>query len=102
MAKMTEAAIALLAKGFCGPRPGANIFYLTELRVSDGTSIDGETIDALTRSGLLVAEPKIGAVDTIKGGDAGPYGEIPDISITHRYRLSDLGRSTLSGRGDPE
>ncbi len=41
------------------------------------------------RAGLLIASPRDGlAISEINGGTAGPYGEVPDIELTHNYRLA--------------
>ena len=76
-----------LSRGFRGPRPGSNAFPLLEIR-DFGVKIPGEKIDALIRAGVLVGTPVAGPVQCIKGGLAGPYGEIPDVELSHKYRLS--------------
>jgi hypothetical protein len=51
--------------------------------------VTGERIDELLRAGLLAATPRDGKkIAEIKGGNAGPYGEIPDVEMTHDYRLA--------------
>lgn len=81
---------AMLRKGFLGPRPGSNAFPLLQLG-KNPDAIFGEDIERLLREGLLTTEPGIGDAPIIKGGDAGPYGEIPDIDLTHRYWLTASG-----------
>lgn len=94
--KLTEAQRRLLAGcPFLGPRPGSNAFPLLALR-DVGGDIAGEEIDAAVRAGLLVATPVCGDVKVIKGGDAGPYGEIPDVECTHRYAVTDVGRRAIA------
>lgn len=63
----------VLDRGFRGPRPGSNVFVFVELAV-EGETLAGED------------------VETIRGGDCGPFGEVPDIECTHVYRLTPLGR----------
>jgi hypothetical protein len=51
--------------------------------------IPGERIDALLRAGVLVATPRAAPpYAVIKGGNAGLYGEIPDVELTHNYYLA--------------
>jgi hypothetical protein len=77
-----------LRHGFQGPRPGSNAFPLLEIRDS-GVKIPGERIDALLRAGVLVATPRAAPpYAVIKGGNAGLYGEIPDVELTHNYYLA--------------
>jgi hypothetical protein len=92
--KATEAMATILRRGFIGPRPGSNAFPLLELK-TPGCKFLGEEIDTWIRQGLLRAEPVVGEVSFIKGGDAGPYGEIPDVALTHRYELTDAGYAAL-------
>ena len=78
----------ILSKGFQGPRPGSNAMPLLELR-KNGIVISGERIDELERAGVLVATPRDRVVHTIRGGDAGPYGEIPDIELSFNWHLKE-------------
>jgi len=55
----------------------------------------GEDIERWLRDGLLSAAPVSGAVEAIKGGNAGPYGEIPDVEMTHSYRLTERGLALI-------
>jgi hypothetical protein len=85
-----------LRHGFQGPRPGSNMFPLLEIRDSD-VKISGERIDALLRANVLVATPREAPYALIKGGNAGPpYGEIPDVELTHNYYLA-----LMSGEKSP-
>ena len=87
LTELNDAERRILANGFQGPRPGSNAFPLLSLK-KDGTEVTGERIDELFRAGILVAIPRDGLpVSEIKGGNAGPYGEIPDVELTHNYRL---------------
>lgn len=84
---MTKEEEAVLRRGFRGPRPGSNAFPLLEIR-DYGIKISGERIDALVRAGALVGTPVSGPCEVIKGGHAGPYGEIPDVELNHRYEVA--------------
>lgn len=86
---------ALLERGFRAPRPGSNAMPLLELRAADGR-MPGEEVDRWVRDGLLTAEPVDGEPEVMRGGNAGPYGEIPDVEMTHRYRLTEAGRRRLA------
>jgi hypothetical protein len=77
----------VLRHGFHGPRPGSNAFPLLEIREC-GVKIPGERIDALLRTNVLVATPRDAPYAVIKGGNAGPYGEVPDVELTHNYSLA--------------
>ncbi|MBV5269003.1 MAG: hypothetical protein JZU55_02630 [Afipia sp.] len=96
--RLSEAQIKLLERGFLGPRPGCNAFPL--LQLGDGPSrIDGEQIDAMIRLGYLEAAAASRS-ETIIGGDAGPYGEIPDVELMLVYSITPAGRAALTqGRG---
>jgi hypothetical protein len=63
------------------------MFPLLEIRDSD-VKISGERIDALLRANVLVATPRDAPYAVITGGNAGPYGEIPDVELTHNYYLA--------------
>lgn len=76
-----------LGHGFRGPRPGSNAFPLLQLK-DLGIHILGEKLDALIRAGILIGKPVTGPMTCIKGGNAGPYGEIPDVELTHSYWLA--------------
>jgi hypothetical protein len=78
----------LRAAPFRGPAPVNNYWSLLALR-DDAGEIPGEEIAAVVRAGLLRASPVNGSVAVIAGGDAGPYGEIPDVEMTHRYDAND-------------
>jgi len=87
MTFLTEGERRVLARGFQGPRPGSNAFPLLSLK-KEGVEVTGERIDELLRAGILHASPRAGKpIAEIKGGNAGPHGEIPDIELTHDYRL---------------
>jgi hypothetical protein len=73
---------------FLGPAPINNYWSLLALKDDDG-EIAGEEIELAVRRGLLWAERITSAPPEIKGGDAGPYGEVPTIELTHRYLAND-------------
>lgn len=100
MNKLTEAQVKVLETGFLGPRPGSNAFPLLQLGMGE-SRIDGELIDSMIRAGHLEAFPSTDST-TIKGGDAGPYGEIPDVELMLRYELTPAGRIAISGKSDSE
>lgn len=87
MEEMSPDELRVLARGFRGPRPGSNAFPLLEIR-DLGVKISGERIDALIRAKHLIGTPVAGAVQVIKGGNAGPFGEIPDVELSYSYRLN--------------
>ena len=84
---LTDAERLVLLGGFQGPRPGSNAMPLLEFR-KDGVKISGERIDALIRAGELIATPRDKIAHTIQGGNAGPFGEIPDVELSFNYRLA--------------
>lgn len=86
--------IEVLRKGFRGTKPETNFAGFLELCDGDVT-VPGEEILRWVRLGWLEAFPVTGTVDIIKGGNAGPYGEIPDIEITHSYFLTPLGEREI-------
>jgi hypothetical protein len=88
-------SLEILRRGFRGPRPGSNTFPLLQLGRGEDR-ITGEDLERLIRIGWLHAEPITGEAEIIKGGHAGPLGEIPDVDITHRYSLTDAGRVGIS------
>ena len=92
MSDLTDTQIACLKaapfKGFAG---GSNIWPLTELEINDVHICDGEDIEFLLRRGLLVAVPLAESFVSEKGA-----GDIPDIEITHRLHLSDIGSAELA------
>ena len=92
--KMTEAQIKMLEGGFLGPRPGSNSFPLLQLGKGE-LRIDGEQLDTMNRSGWLNAVPS-STHSTIEGGDAGPYGEVPDVELLFHYQLTPAGRAALA------
>lgn len=91
---MNEAQRQILQRGFIGPRPGSNAFPL--LQLGEGESrIDGEVLDAMFRAGHFDITPAR-SPSQIKGGDAGPYGEIPDADLDFAWRLNDAGLKALA------
>lgn len=96
---LTEAQKATLGMQFRGPRPSNNVWSFLRLETPAG-DIMGEEIDALIRSELLIAEPVSGEIEAILGGPS-PYGEIPDIEMTHKYRATPAGRALLH-KGESE
>jgi hypothetical protein len=94
MPPLNEAQRRILERGFMGPRPGSNAFPLLQLG-KDGSRIDGEVLDAMFRAGHFEVTPAR-APSHIRGGDAGPYGEIPDVDLDFAWRLSAAGRAALS------
>jgi hypothetical protein len=88
--RLSEAQWRLLGEGFRGPRPGSNALAL--LGLSDGdVTITGEQIDMLLKAGFLTVRHVHGAVEVLPAS-AGPYGEVPEVEMTHNYRLSAAGR----------
>jgi hypothetical protein len=90
---MNEAQRRILERGFMGPRPGSNAFPLLQLG-KDDSRIDGEILDTMFRAGYFDITPAQ-SPDQIKGGDAGPYGEIPDVDLDFAWRLNESGRKAL-------
>lgn len=97
---MRPAQFAALKKGFVGPRPGSNSFPFVQLG-KDDSRIDGEELEALFRSGYLTARPAR-ETSELKGGDAGPYGEIPDVELSFAYELTPAGLLALSSQDGRE
>jgi hypothetical protein len=85
--ELTKEEREVLSRGFQGPRPGSNAFPLLELRKGD-VKISGERLDAMIREKVLEGWPRADPHSVIKGGDAGPYGEIPDVELIYNYRLA--------------
>jgi hypothetical protein len=50
----------------------------------------------MVRAGLLNAIPVRGSANVVRGGYCGPYGEIPDVDLTHRYAATEAGRAVLA------
>jgi hypothetical protein len=87
---LSAAQWRLLGDGFRGPRPGSNALAL--LGLSDGAvTVTGEEIDRLLAAGLLTVRPVRGAVEILPPS-CGPYGEVPEVEMTHNYELSVAGR----------
>jgi hypothetical protein len=98
--KLTEAQWRQLEGGFIGPRPGSNALPL--LQLGDGASrINGDVLDALWRDGKLSATPSQ-QEHQIKGGMAGPFGEIPDVELNFAWRLTSAGRALLASNAKGE
>lgn len=76
-----------LRAGFQGPRPANNVWPLLQLQ-KDGVVLTGERIEELFRHGIIIAEPRKQVSNTIPGGNAGPFGEIPDIDLSFNYYLA--------------
>jgi hypothetical protein len=96
---LSRAQWRLLSEGFRGPRPGSNTLAL--LGLSDGTvTITGEEIDRLLVAGFLLVRPVRGEVEILPASH-GPFGEVPEIEMTHNYELSALGRRA-SGDDDTD
>lgn len=93
VAAMNKAQRQILEGGFIGPRPGSNAFPLLQLGKGE-SRIDGEILEAMFRAGHFDVAPAV-SPDSIKGGDAGPYGEVPDVELDFSWRLNDMGRNAL-------
>ncbi len=79
-----------MASIFLGPRPGSNAWPLLRLETAAG-DVMGEDINAWIRGGLFEPEPIDGEINVIKGGQAGPYGDIPDVDLNFRYYITAAG-----------
>ena len=88
-----DAQRRVLANGFVGPRPGSNAFPLLQLGKGE-SRIDGEVLDTMFRAGHFDIT-KAQTPDRIKGGDGGPFGEIPDVDLDFVWTLTDAGRDAL-------
>ena len=92
---LSDAQWRLLSEGFRGPRPGSNALAL--LGLSDGTvTVTGEEIDRLLAAGFLTVRPVLGDVEILPAS-CGPYGDVPEVEMTHNYALSALGRRACGG-----
>jgi hypothetical protein len=88
--RLSAAQWRLLSEGFRGPRPGSNALAL--LGLSDGeVTVTGEQIDTLLKAGFLTVRHVHGAVEVLPAS-TGPHGEVPDVEMTHNYRLSAAGQ----------
>lgn len=79
----------LRATPFAGPAPTNNYWSFLALRDDGEGEIAGEEIERAVRRGVLRAERLPSAPIEVEGGDAGPYGEVPTIELTHRYLAND-------------
>lgn len=99
MTKLNDAQRQILERGFMGPRPGSNAFPLLQLGADD-SRIDGEILDAMFRAGHFDISPAVKPAEQIRGGDAGPFGEIPDVDLDFQWRLSEAGKRAIA-KHDP-
>lgn len=98
---LTKEERACLAHGFCGPRPGSNFFPMLEIK-DYGVQIPGEKLEALVRAKVLIGSPVSGPIACIKGGNFGPYGDIPDIEMSYKYFLADANAEIAGSRNERE
>ncbi len=86
---------ALLQNGFAGPRPGDNCAPLMYIGVRGEDAAWGEELMTWMRKGWLRADPAGQVIQTLPAHKVSRYGEIPEVYLTHIWRLTAKGYEAL-------